>query len=83
MQFPLVKDKLGDVTTTENHRCLILKLINLIILQLEGEKLGFDEMQFAYQAKVSTTMCTYTVTSVVEYINRDGTTVYGAAMDMS
>ena len=40
-------------------------------------------MQFAYQAKASTTMCTQTVTSVVEYFNRNGSTVYGAAMGMS
>ena len=59
--------------------CLLLKLIDLVVLSLEGEKLGFDEMQFAYQAKSSTTMCTWTVTN----FNRNGTTVYGAAMDMS
>ena len=86
--LPLVKDKLGDITVSENYRaiasgCLLLKLIDLIVLNLEGEKLGFDEMQFAYQAKSSTTMCTWTVTSVVEYFNRNGTAVYGAAMDMS
>ena len=86
--LPLVKDKLGDITVSDNYRaiasgCLLLKLIDLVVLRLEGEKLGFDEMQFAYQAKSSTTMCTWTVTNVVEYFNRNGTTVYGAAMDMS
>ena len=76
------------MTASDNYRaiasgCLLLKLIDLVVLQLEGDKLGFDEMQFAYQAKSSTTMCTWTVTSVVEYFNRNGTTVYGAAKDMS
>ena len=86
--LPLVKDGLGDITASDNYRaiaggCLILKLVDLIILHLEREKLGFDVMQFAYQAKTSTTMCTWTVTSVVDQFLRNGTTVYGAAMDMS
>ena len=61
----------------------MLKLIDLVILHLESDKLGFDVMQFAYQAKTSTTMCTWTVNSVVDQFLRNGTTVYGAAMDMS
>ena len=86
--LPLVKDNLGDRTSSENYRaiaggCLLLKLIDLVILQLEGEKLNFDELQFAYQAKASTTMCTWSVTSVVDHYLRCGTPVYGAAMDMS
>ena len=50
---------------------------------LEGSKLRFDEMQFAYQAKASTTMCTWTVTSVVDHFLRGGLPVFGAAIDMS
>ena len=58
-------------------------MIDLVILTLEGEKLSFDEMQFAYQAKASTTMCSWTVTSVVDHFIRGVMPVYGAAMDMS
>ena len=84
--LPLVKDKLGDITASSNYRaiaggCLLLKLIDLVILLLEGEMLGFYVIQFAYQAKSSTTMCTWIVTSVIEHFNRNGTIVYGAAMD--
>ena len=60
-----------------------MKLIDLVILMLEGEKLDFDTLQFAYQAKASTSMCTWTVTAVVDHFCRDGAPVYGAAMDMS
>ena len=60
---------------------MLLKLIDLVILTLEGEKLSFDEMQFAYQAKDSTTMCSWTVTSVVDHVIPGGMPVYGAAMD--
>ena len=50
---------------------------------LEGDKLGTDMMQFAYQEKVSTTMCSWGLTATIDYFNRNGSTVYGAAMDMS
>ena len=50
--LPLVKDNLGDSTSSDNYRaiaggCLLLKLIDLVVLMLEGDKLSFDEMQFA------------------------------------
>ena len=59
--MPLVKDNLGDITTSENYRAiaggsLLLKLLEIVILQLEGDKLNFDQMQFAYQRKSSTIM---------------------------
>ena len=80
--------QVGDITSSNNYRaiaggCLLLKLIDLVILILEGDELSFDAMQFAYQAKANTTMCTWTVTSVVEHFINRGTTVFGAAMDMS
>ena len=85
---PLIKDNLGDPTSSENYRaiaggCLILKLIDLVILILESDKLSYDCMQFAYQAKSSTTMCSWTVNAVIDYFNRKGNLVYGASMDMS
>ena len=48
--MPLVKNKFGDITSSNNYRaiahgCLILKLLDLVILILEGEKLSFSEMQ--------------------------------------
>ena len=72
--IPIVKDNLGDITSSENYRaiaggCLLLKLIDLVIILLEGDKLSFDCMQFAYQVKSSTTMCTWTTTAVIDYFN--------------
>ena len=53
--IPLVKDGLGDITSSENYRaiaggCLLLKILDIVILLLEGEKLEFSELQFAYQS---------------------------------
>ena len=86
--MPLVKNNLADKTSSENYRAiaggsLLLKLLDIVILILEGDKLGFDPMQFAYQPKASTTMCSWTATAVIEHFNRNGTAVFGAAMDMS
>ena len=45
--LPLVKDNLGDITSSENYRAiasgsLLLKLLNHVILLLEGDKLECD-----------------------------------------
>ena len=85
---PLIKDNFGDLVSSDNYRaiaggCLLLNLLELVILLLEGEKLSFSELQFAYQSNVSTTVCSWAATSVVKYFNTRGTVVYCAAMDMS
>ena len=86
--LPLLKDNLGEITSSDNYRaiaggCLLLKLLDTVILLLEGDKLSVSELQFAYQANVSTTVCSWAVTSVIDHFNRKGAAVYGAAMDMS
>ena len=85
---PLIKDSLGDITKSANYRaiaggCLILKVLDLIILDTEGHKLNTDNLQFAYKPNYSTASCTWAVTTVVDYFIRNGKPVYGASMDMS
>ena len=86
--LPLVKDNLGDITLSDNYRAIaagyqVLKLVDVVILILEGEKLGCDPLQFGFQPKASTTMCSWLVTSVVDQYNRQGSVVFGCAMDLS
>ena len=86
--LPIVKDGLGDITSSENYRAiasgsLLLKLLDIVILLLEGEKLGCDQMQFGFQAKSSTTMCTWAATSVIDHFLSNGRNVFGCAMDLS
>ena len=86
--LPLVKDKLADITCSDNYRAiasgsLVLKLLDAVILLLEGEKLGCDQLQFGFQGKSSTVMCSWTATTVIEHYNRQGSVVYGCAMDLS
>ena len=69
--IPLVKDNLADLTHSDNYRaiaagCQVLKLLGIVILSLEGEKLGCDQLQFWFQPEASTTMCSWMVTSVID-----------------
>ena len=86
--LPLVKDNLGDITQSDNYRAIasgsqILKLIDIVILILEGDKFGCDQLQFGFQAKSSTSMCSWSITAVIDHYNRQGSVVYGCAMDLS
>ena len=60
-----------------------MKLLDIVILLLEGEKLTVDQLQFGFQATSSTTMCTWTATTVIEHYNQRGSPVYACAMDLS
>ena len=85
---PIVKDNLADVTSSENYRAiaigsLLLKWFDWLILILEQDKLSSDELQFGFQARSSTTMCSWAVSTVVDYYNRAGRTVFSCAMDLS
>ena len=86
--IPIVKDNIGDLASSENYRAialssLVLKLFDLVIIMLEGNKLTCDQLQFGFQEKSSTTMCTFALTAVIDYYNRAGSPVYACAMDMS
>ena len=83
-----MKDNLANITSSDNYRAiasgsLILKLLDIVIILLEGEKLKCDQLQFGFMAKSSTSMCSWTATAVIEHFVNNGRTVYGCAMDLS
>ena len=62
--IPFVKDKLSSINTSKNYRSvavssILLKLLDWVIILLDGESLGLNELQFAYQVGSSTVMCTW------------------------
>ena len=86
--LPLVKDNLADTTSADKYRAiesgsLLLKLLDQVILLLEGDKLDTDPLQFGFQSMSGTVMCSWTATAVIDYFNRKGNAVYGCAMDLS
>ena len=85
---PIIKNKLDSINSSKNYRsialsCLILKLMDWIVLILFGDNLHFDDLQFAYQPKSSTTMCTWGMIETVGYFLRNGSEVFTCMMDMS
>ena len=60
-----------------------LRLLDLVVILLEKEKLGCDPLQFGFQPKSGTVMCSWTATFVIDYFNKRGRPVYGCAMDLS
>ena len=73
--IPLIKDKLASINTSSNYRSiaissLVLKMFDWIILTLFGETFGLDDLQFAYQAGCSTTMCSWMVIETISYFMR-------------
>ena len=82
-----MKDKLGDIESSDNYRSIalssvILKIYDWIVLTLFGDSLDLDELQFSYQNNCSTTMCTWLVVESVSYFTRSGSDVYSCFMDM-
>ena len=86
--MPLVKDKLANINSSKNYRSvaissILLKLIDWIIILLEGSSLGLNELQFAYQAGCSTVMCTWAALETIDFFLRNGSEVFTCATDMS
>ena len=85
---PLVKDKLGSINTSKNYRSvaissILLKIFDWVVILLDGQSLGLNELQFAYQAGCSTVMCTWAALETIDYFLRNGSEVFTCATDMS
>ena len=78
---PLVKDKLGNINSSKNYRSvaissILLKLIECVIILLEGSSQGLNELQFAYQAGCSTVMCTWAALETIDHYLKNGNEVF-------
>ena len=85
--IPLVKDKLGDISSSSNYRSIalnsmILKIFDWIVLTLYGKNLITDDLQFGFQEQVSTGMCTWLVVETIDHFIRNGSEVFICVMDM-
>ena len=83
---PIVKDKLGDVSSTKNYRSiaissLILKLIDWVIILSYGHKLKTNEFQFGFQQQSSTSLCSWLAFETIDSYLRKGSTVFGCLLD--
>ncbi len=58
-------------------------LIDIIMLNKSGAKLKTSDLQFAYKAGMSTTMCSTVLKEVVQYYTSNDGHVYGCVLDAS
>ena len=86
--IPLVKDKLASINSSKNYRSvavssILLKLLDWVVILLDGKSFGLNELQFAYQSGSSTVMCTWAALETVDYFLKQGSEVFTCATDMS
>ena len=62
---------------------ILLKILDWVIITLDGDHLGLNDLQFAYQAECSTVMCTWAALETIDYFLRCGSEVFTCATDMS
>ena len=84
---PLIKDKLGNLCSSDNYRSiaissLILKIFDWVVILLWGDRLSLDDLQYGYQQNCSTNMCTWMAIETIDHFMRNGSTVYSCLMDL-
>ena len=84
----LVKDPMGDLCDSNNYRGIALssainKIIDWLILTRSKESLQTSDLQFAYKANNSTSMCSLALKEVAAYYIQNGGNVFCTMLDAS
>ena len=85
---PIPKDNRKSKSNSCNYRLiatssLILKLIDLVVLELFTPFLSVSSRQFGFQKGSSTALCTWTLTESINYFVNRGSPVYLCLLDMT
>lgn len=88
MLVPIVKDKKGNITRSDNYRPLAIttmasKLFELLILDRYSTLLKTTDNQFGFKSKHSTDMCVFSLKYIVEYYKSQNSPVYLCFLDLS
>ena len=86
--IPIVKNKRKSTNDSDNFRgiCLqssLCKLLDILILSKEKDKLITSENQFGYKSKMSTHAAAAIVKETIDYYKSKGGTVYCLSLDVS
>jgi Reverse transcriptase (RNA-dependent DNA polymerase) len=84
---PLLKDKTGDVSSTNNYRAITLvpiisKLFEYVLLHITNEFLNTDDRQVGFKKGLGCANAIFVVRSTVDYFTHRRSNVY-AALDIS
>ena len=85
---PLVKDKKGDLSKSDNYRplaitCIASKILELVILYRYEDLLVTSDNQFGFKSKHSTELCVFTLKQIIEYYRNLNSPVYLCFLDAS
>ncbi len=86
--IPIPKDPNGTGQKFDSYRGIALsslctKVFEYVILNMHGDCLISNNLQFAYKAGTSTTQCTWAAREVISYYNNKGIDVYCCLLDCS
>ena len=85
---PLIKDKRKSKLISKNYRLIaissiLLKLLDLLLIELFGDSLSVSSMQFGFQSKSSPSLCTWTLKETVNYFVNQDCPVYVCLLDLT
>ena len=88
ISVPLIKDKTGNINNVDNYRAITLsavisKLFETVLLDLCGNALETDSLQFGFKSNVGCADAIFTLKSTLEYFVNRGSSVYIASLDIS
>ena len=71
-----------------NYRALTIgtgmaKILDIIVLNQQKEKLSTSDLQFGFKEKLSTTMCSFMVLETIAYYKSKGSNVHVLLLDAS
>ena len=86
--IPLIKDNRGNKQCSENYRALTIgtslsKILDIVILNQQSDKLKTSDLQFGFKEKSSTTMCTFMALETIEYYKSKNSNVHVLLLDAS
>ena len=83
---PLLKDRLGDVSSLDNYRAItissiISKVFEITVRNKFSDFFASHELQFGFKKNLGCQNAVFTVQQVANYFNQRGSTVFMAALD--
>jgi len=84
--IPIPKNRKSSVNTSDNFRAICLqsvicKILDLMMIVRDGEKLQTSKLQFGYKSELSASIATSVVCETVDYYLNNGGQVYALALD--
>jgi hypothetical protein len=86
--IPLVKNTDGDKTSSDNYRSITLspvisKLFESVLLEMFGDLLCTDKLQFGFKSKSSCSHAIFVMRTVIDHYVKAASTVTISALDIS